>query len=176
MLSKKNPSNRVKKYRWISVDSIEKPQSHNKPITKYKELTNINTDSLDIYDDSHLPQSTFESPPTVSSITPKYTFSKSPRKPSKYYCPYYISPKKWNIYTKMPEKTEKQEIERVKNFYYHMHDTENSLFSMKSQENSSTLKNLSIELKSLPPIQKYKQYLISKSLRLPSFLNSTYSP
>lgn len=175
MLPKNQFSKRVKKYRWISIDSIDNPLPHTKPTTIYKELTNINTDPIQIFDDSTLPEANFD-PAPAPTLTPKYTFSKSPRKPSKYYCPYYISPKKWNKYTKKPEKTEKQEIERVKNFYYHMHDTQTSPFSPKPKDNSSTLKNLSIELKSLPPIQKYKQYLISKSLRLPSFLNSTYSP
>lgn len=174
MSSKKRSYNRVKKYRWISVDLNEKIHLRGKEKKVYKELTNLNVEIEDTLDDG-LDSVLLQPPPTSKLLPPNYNFSKSPRKPCKYYCPYYISPKNWNNYTKTPLKTEKQEIERFKNFYYHMHEADQSSTSIKSQPSNSTLQTLSQELSVLPPIQKYKQYLISKSLRLPSFLNSTYT-
>jgi len=134
MTSKKPSYNRVKKQRWISIDSNEKPTQRHKEKKAYKELTNLNLELEDAFYDPQPNTLTTQPPPASKLLPPKYHFSKSPRRPGKYYCPYYISPKNWDHYTKMPLKTEKQEIERFKNFYYHMHEAEQSSASIKSQQ------------------------------------------
>jgi hypothetical protein len=167
--TKRNPKRRTK-YRWIS---IEKPITTVKKTCKadYTDLTSLSQDFDMPPLEEPLCAMPVEVPKASFNMSPKYLNPFSPRKRSKYCCPYYLKPKDWNLHSSQAEVSLKDEVERIKNFYYHMHDNQ-SLNPLEKSAHTQTLASLSSDLASLPPIQKYKQYLISKSLRLPSFLSN----
>lgn len=157
---------RKTRYRWMSIDSNDKIFRRTSK-NDYLELTSISQESESFLLESSLPPTL---PPKDTPIKSPKALNFTNKSKSKYSCPYYLSPKDWNSHSNRTETSVKEEVERIKNFYYHMHDGQSQHLLLSKTSKTQTLSSLNCDLNSLPPIQKYKQYLISKSLRLPSFL------
>ena len=155
-----NLKRKYKKLRWVSVDTTDNFSFHTS-VSAVTTSTNLLT-SYTISDSTNLDLN--EMPPfekekkrnTFLSLFPKSTHYLQKGSRKKYSCPYYIQPKHWSLISNAPEFNEKFEYERIRNFYYHMHEKSYNPDPF-ANKNSKTHNKTFIKLASLPPIQKYKQ-------------------
>jgi hypothetical protein len=173
-----SPRKKNHRIRWLSVEEDLRSSVLPQGISAKRGFLGGGNESFDYEADNFItatvasPKAKHISAGSITSLMPKSSKFLQKDLSRKYNCPYYISPEKWSTYNKAPEFDELAETERVVNFYYHMHDqvVEPNPFNT-VKEKSHTVKRMRKQLASLPPIRKYKQYLESKRLRLPSFLD-----